>query len=120
MAMPALPLAKLDRDKPVLLPVGQELLRDALRARGKTVTALASELGISRKHLSNVLNGHASPSLALLLALCEAVGVDPALVICLLERGPGPKPAPYGSMKGTIEVLGDPTAPMEGWEMLED
>jgi hypothetical protein len=48
------------------------------------------------------------------------VGVDPVLLFCLLERGAGPEPARYGSMKGTIEVLGDPTEPMEGWEMLED
>lgn len=42
-------------------------------------------------------------------ALRDAVGVDPE-----------PLPAPYGSMKGTIEILGDPTLPMEHWEMLED
>ena len=57
--MPALPAAKLDADKPVLLPVGRELVRRAMRARGLTVTALAAEVGISRKHLSNILNGHA-------------------------------------------------------------
>jgi transcriptional regulator with XRE-family HTH domain len=117
--MPALPLATLDQRKPSLLPVGCGLVRRAMQARGLSVTALSSELGITRKHLSNVLNGHAPPSLALMRALGDAVGVDPVLLFCLLERGPGPKPAPYGSMKGTIEVLGDPTEPMEGWEMLE-
>lgn len=60
--MAALPLAKLRQNQPVLLPVGRELLRDALRARRKAVTALAAELGISRKHLSNVLNGRARHS----------------------------------------------------------
>jgi transcriptional regulator with XRE-family HTH domain len=105
--MPARPAAKLDA-KPVLLPVGCEVVRRAMRVR------------ISRKHLSNVLNGQAPPSLALLRALGEAVGVDPVLLFCLLARGPGPEPARYGSMKGTIEVVGDPTEPMEGWEMLED
>jgi transcriptional regulator with XRE-family HTH domain len=118
--MSALSLAKLDLHKPALLPVAQDLLRDAVRARGKTVTALALELGISRKHLSNVLNGHASPGLALLRALGAAVGVEPALLVCLLDRGPDRELAPYGSMNGTIEVLGDPTEPMEHWEMLED
>ncbi len=118
--MSALPLARLDLHKPALLPAAQDLLRAALRARGKTVTALALELGISRKHLSNVLNGHAPPGVSLLRALGTAVGVDPALLICLLDRGPDREPAPYGSMKGTIEVLGDPTEPMEHWEMLED
>jgi transcriptional regulator with XRE-family HTH domain len=117
--MPALPAAKLDQHKPVLLPVAQDLLRDALRARGKTVTALASELGISRKHLSNVLNGNAPPSLSLMLALGTAVGVEPALLVCLLDRGREAEPARYGCMKGTIEVLCDPTEPMTDWEMLE-
>ena len=118
--MPALPAAKLDVDKPVLLPVGCEVVRRAMRARGLSVTALAAQLGISRKHLSNVLGGHVPPRLALMRALGEAVGVDPVLLFCLLARGSGPEPAPYGSMKGTIEVLADPTEPMEGWEMLED
>ena len=117
--MPALPAANLDA-KPVLLPVVRELVRRAMQARGLSVTALAAEVGISRKHLSNVLNGHAPPSLALMRALGDTVGVDPVLLFCLLERGAGPEPARYGSMKGTIEVLGDPTEPMEGWEMLED
>jgi transcriptional regulator with XRE-family HTH domain len=117
--MPARPAAKLDA-KPVLLPVGRDLVRRAMGAHGLSVTALAAQLGISRKHLSNVLNGQAPPSLALLRALGEAVGVDPVLLFCLLARGPGPEPARYGSMKGTIEVVGDPTEPMAGWEMLED
>ncbi|MGH6903186.1 MAG: helix-turn-helix domain-containing protein [Geminicoccaceae bacterium] len=118
--MPALPLAKPDPHSPALLPMAQELLRDALRAKGKTVTAMAVELGISRKHLSNVLNGHAPPSLSLMQALGTTVGVAPALLVCLLDRGPEPEPAPYGFMKGSIEVLCDPTEPMEDWEMLED
>jgi transcriptional regulator with XRE-family HTH domain len=102
------------------LPVGRDLLRRAMQARGLSVTALAAKLGISRKHLSNVLNGHAPPSLALMRALGDAVGIDPVLLFCLLERVAGPEPARYGSMEGTIKVLGDPTEPMEGWEMLED
>ena len=117
--MPALPAATLDA-KPVLLPVGCEVVRRAMRARGLSVTALAAKLGVSRKHLSNVLNGHAPPSLGLLRGFGGAAGVDPVLLFCLLEGAPGPEPARYGSMKGTIEVLGDPTEPMEGWEMLED
>ena len=56
--MPAL-AASLDADKPVLLPVGCDLVRRAMRARGLSVTALAATLGVSRKHLSNVLNGRA-------------------------------------------------------------
>jgi plasmid maintenance system antidote protein VapI len=120
MAMPALPLAKLDRDKPRLLPVGQELLRDALRVRRKTVTALAAELGLSRKHLSNVLNGHAAIAMPLLQRLGEALGVEPELVVCLLDHGAEPRPDPYGFMPGWIVAHDDLTLPMEGWEMLED
>jgi transcriptional regulator with XRE-family HTH domain len=117
--MAALPLAKLDPDKPVLLPIAQDLLRDALRAQHKTVTTLAAEVGISRKHLSNVLNGAAPPGLRLLLVLGAASGVEPELLISLLDYGPEPEPAPYGCMKGTIEVLCDPTEPMTDWEMLD-
>jgi lambda repressor-like predicted transcriptional regulator len=120
LTMPALSLAEVDADKPVLLPVGRDLVRRAMRARGLSVTALAEKLGVSRKHLSNVLNGHTPPSISLLRALGDTSGVDPVLLFCLLKRGPGPKPARYGAMKGTITVLGDPTEPMEGWEMLED
>ena len=40
-----------------LTPDGQRYLREKLAERGKTVTALAVELGVSRKHLSNILNG---------------------------------------------------------------
>jgi transcriptional regulator with XRE-family HTH domain len=118
--MPALPLAKLGQHKPVLLPVAQELLRDALRARGKTVTALACELGISRKHLSNVLNGHAPVAVPLMQQLCDALGVEPELMVCLLDHGPEPRPDPYGFMPGWIVAHDDLTLPMEDWEMLED
>jgi hypothetical protein len=56
-AGPALPFAKLDRGKAVLLPIAQDLLRYALRAQRNSVTAFTAELGMSRKHISNVLNG---------------------------------------------------------------
>jgi transcriptional regulator with XRE-family HTH domain len=117
--MPALPLAKL-QDKPVLLPVAQGLLRDALRARGKTVTALACELGISRKHLSNVLNGHAPVAVPLMQQLSDALGIDPELMVCLLDHGPEPRPDPNGFMPGWIVAHDDLTLPMEDWEMIED
>jgi transcriptional regulator with XRE-family HTH domain len=118
--MPALQLAKLDRGKPVLLPVAQDLLRDALRAKGKTVTALAAELRVSRKHLSKVLNGHARATISLMHHLCAAVGIEPELLFCLLDHGAEPRPDPYGFMPGWIVAHGDLTLPMEDWEMLED
>jgi len=114
------PTVVLDEAKPVLLPVGRDLVRRAMQERNLSVTALAAKIGVTRKHLSNVLNGHVPPSVALLRALGDASGVDSVLLFCLLRRRPGPKPARYGSMKGSIKVIGDPTEPMEGWEMLED
>ena len=118
MAVPS--FAKLDQDRPVLLPAAQGLLRDALRAQGKTVTALAFELGISRKHCSNVLNGHAPLLEPLLGRVAQVTGVDPVLLRAAVRTQPTRPPGPYGAMRGTIEVLDDPTAPMEHWEMLED
>ena len=118
--MPALPAADLDADKPVLLPVGRDYLRDAMRARRMTVTSLAAALGISRKHLSNVLNGRAPLIDPLLRRLCRALGVEPEFVICLTHAGPPPQPARHGFMKGWILWHGDLTEPMTDWEMLED
>lgn len=119
--MAALPAAKLVADKPVLLTGGQDYVRKQMRARGSTVTALARELGISRKHLSNVLNGHAPLIDPLLRRLCRTLGISPSFLVCLLDDGvrPGPESS-YGCMKGTIVWHGDLTEPMEGWEMLED
>jgi transcriptional regulator with XRE-family HTH domain len=117
--MPAL-AATLDADKPVLLPVGQELLRDAMQARGLSVTALAATLGVSRKHLSNVLNRRAPLVEPLAHRLASAVEVDPVLLEAAI-RVPRRIPlARYGAMKGWIVAHGDLTEPMEGWDMLED
>jgi len=62
----------------VLLAAGQNYLRKAMRERGITVTALANELGVSRKHLSNVLNGRAPLIDPLLHRLCRALSIAPA------------------------------------------
>ena len=106
--------------KPVLSEMARDVVRDAMRARGKTVTALAGELGISRKHLSNVLNGHAPLVDPLLRRLGEATGVSAELLLALLDYGRPPEPAPFGALRGWIVAHGDLTEPMEGWEMLED
>jgi transcriptional regulator with XRE-family HTH domain len=119
MPMPALPFAPIDPDAPALSPVGQELLRDALRRTGMTVTALAVRLGVSRKHLSNVLNGHAPLGLPLMQRLCEALRLEPELLLCLLDDGAAPRPDPVRFMPGWIAEHGDLTAPMDGWETLE-
>jgi transcriptional regulator with XRE-family HTH domain len=118
--MPALAAAKLDADKPVLLPVGCGLVRRAMQARGLSVTALAAQLGISRKHLSNVLNGRAPLVEPLLGRLAEAADVDPVLLGATIRAPRRVPPARHGAMKGWIVAHGDLTEPMQDWEMLED
>jgi transcriptional regulator with XRE-family HTH domain len=118
--MSARPLAKREQDKPVLLPAAQELLRGAMRARSLSVTALAAKLGLSRKHISNVLNGHGPIAMPLMQQLCQALDIEPELLVCLLDHGPEPRPDPYGFMPGWIVAHDDLTLPMEDWEMLED
>jgi DNA-binding Xre family transcriptional regulator len=121
-AMSTLPAAKLECDKPTLLPVGRDYLRKKMRERDTTVTALAEELGISRRHLSNVLNGHAPLIDPILHRLCRALLVSPAFLICFLDDGVRPELGRswYGCMKGSVLWHGDLTEPMEDWEMLED
>jgi transcriptional regulator with XRE-family HTH domain len=118
--MSALPAAGLHPDKPILLPVGCDLVRRAMQARGLTVTMLAAGAGISRKHLSNILNGHAPLVEPLLGRLAKATGIDPVLLRATVRARPKGPLARYGAMRGTIEVLCDPTEPMAHWEMLED
>ena len=119
--MPAATAVPLHQVKPVLLGVGQSFLRRLMRECGLTVTALATELGISRKHLSNILNGCVPLLEPLLGRLCQALAIDRSLLFCLLDDGVRPPArSACGCMQGSIEVIEDPTEPMEGWEMLED
>jgi transcriptional regulator with XRE-family HTH domain len=118
--MPAVSAATLDTDKPVLLAVGRDLVRRAMRARGLSVTALAAEIGISRKHLSGILNGRAPLVEPLAHRLAEAADVDPVLLGSTIRAPRRVAPARHGAMKGWIVAHGDLTEPMEGWEMLED
>ena len=117
--MSALPATRLDVEKPILLPVGRDYLRNEMRERDATVSSLAKAVGVSRKHLSNVLNGHTPLLEPLLGRLCQALMIEPSFLVCLLDYGPEPQPASYGAMEGTVEILADPTEPIEGWEMLE-
>ena len=119
--MSALPAVGIEVAKPILRPVGQSYLHKAMRERDTTLTALAKELGISRKHLSNVLNGRAPLIDPLLHRLCRALMVSPAFLVCLLDDGVRPESgqSSYGCMKGSILWHDDLTEPMEDWEMLE-
>jgi DNA-binding Xre family transcriptional regulator len=120
--MSAFPAVELESDKPNLRPVGRNYLRKKMRERDTTVTALARELGISRKHLSNVLNGHAPLIDPLLHRLCRALLVSPSFLVSLLDDGVRPKPgySSYGCMKGSVLWHDDLTDPMDDWEVLED
>ncbi len=104
-----------------LLPAGQAVLMEAIRARATTVTAVADGLGVSRKHLSNVLHGRASLSGGLLHTLARAVGVSPDLLHALATPSSGPYPvAEPGYARGMIVDHGDLTEPIDGWEIAED
>jgi hypothetical protein len=102
------------------LPVGRDLVQRAMRPCGRTVTALAAKLGIARKHLSNILNGHAPLVEPLAHRLAEAVRVDRVLLAATIRPPRRVPPVRYGFMKGSVVAHGDLTEPMEGWAMLED
>jgi addiction module HigA family antidote len=54
-----------------------EFLRDLyMEAAGVTVTAAADALGVSRKHLSSILNGHAAVTADMALRLAAVFGND--------------------------------------------
>ena len=65
-----------------------------MAGRQVTVTGLAAEIGVSRKHLSNVLNGHVPLIDPLLGRLCRALWVERSFLVCLTHAGPMPEPAP--------------------------
>lgn len=115
-----MPVAQLDHQVACLLSPGQDVVRAALRERGLTVTGLAAELGISRKHLSNLVNGRVPLVDPLRARLCTLLGIEPELMACLVHDGRTDAPAPHGALKGTVVVSGDLTAPMEGWQILEN
>ena len=115
-----MPVAQLDDHVAHLLPPGQDVVRAALLERGQTVTGLAAELGVSRKHVSNLVNGRAPLVDPLRARLCTLLGIEPELMACLVHDGRTDTPAPHGAMKGTVVVSGDLSAPMEGWQILED
>jgi transcriptional regulator with XRE-family HTH domain len=60
----------------------QALIRWELRAQGRTQTAMAEHLGFSQKHVSQMLTGRTSISLANLFEICAYLGlsvtIDPA------------------------------------------
>lgn len=100
--------------KDTLLPHGRFLVERPMRAQGLSVTGLAVRLGVSRKHLSNILGGKVPLSEDLAERLALALDLDPTHLIIL--RHDGIVPPPLSAMKPMrIEILCDPTEPIEGW-----
>jgi transcriptional regulator with XRE-family HTH domain len=97
-----------------LLPIGRELVGERMAGRGLTVTALALQLGVSRKHLSMVLHGHAPLGEALAMRLARSVGLDDDELLDF--RHDGIVPGPLASIAPMyVRVLADPTEPIEDW-----
>ena len=110
---------RVNHETPVLSAAGQNALRRVRERRGLPVGALAAELGISRKHLSQVLNGRAPLMGTLAARLPAALGLSPELVGALLKRPrtTARPPIGRGCAKGMIEVREeDPTSPLPVWE----
>jgi transcriptional regulator with XRE-family HTH domain len=76
-----------EADAPWLRHLRAEV-RARLEARHATQASLAEHLGISAKHLNQILGGHVNGSPALLARIAEAVGVQIAVVIT--DREPVP------------------------------
>lgn len=57
-----------------------ELLRAQLKSRGMTQESLRREVGVSRQTLTNVLSGNQDYKLTTLLAVCDRLGLELALV----------------------------------------
>lgn len=56
---------------------GETIRKDCIEPLGLTVTKAAEGLGVSRKHLSNLLNGHVGISPEMAIRLSKAFGGSP-------------------------------------------
>jgi transcriptional regulator with XRE-family HTH domain len=100
--------------KDTLLPHGRFLVDRAMRRQGLSVTGLALKLGVSRKHISNVLGAKVPLGEGLAERLALALDLDPGDLVIL--RHDGVVPPPLESFKPMkIEILGDPNEPIPGW-----
>ena len=65
------------------IPPGQLLVSDFLEPRRLSIKALADQIGLTRKHLSNIVHGHVRITPATAARLARALGTSPALWINL-------------------------------------
>ncbi|RKR75231.1 helix-turn-helix domain-containing protein [Frondihabitans australicus] len=87
------------------------VLRAARRAAGLTLAQLAERAGVSQPHLSQMENGKASPSIATLFRLADALGVTPqdllpptdASEVVVVRRG-SPTPSPMSDLPNAARV----------------
>jgi len=57
-----------------------EVLRDLyLKPLGVSITASADALGVTRKHISEIVNGHAPVSADMAIRLAGALGTEPEI-----------------------------------------
>ena len=57
-----------------------EILRDLyLKPLGVSITAAADALGVTRKHVSEIVNGHAPVSADMAIRLAGALGTEPKI-----------------------------------------
>lgn len=97
-----------------LLPVGQDFLMRELEAARLTVTALASELGVSRKHASGLLHGQApmTPAMAAGIAGILPVALEEIMALTIRDQ----PSAEIEELDLRVAVLGNLTEPSEDWE----
>jgi transcriptional regulator with XRE-family HTH domain len=100
--------------KEALLPHGRHLLERAMRGQGFSITGFALKLGVSRKHLSNVLGGKVPLGADLADLIAGELDLGPEHLRVLRHDGVTP-----GRRKGAspfgIVTLGDPTEPIPDW-----
>ena len=68
--------------------LGEEIRR-AREAAGLTQEALADRAGIHRTYVSLVERDKKSPTVAMLLRICHAIGVRPSTIVAAIEGGTG-------------------------------
>ena len=75
-------MANFRRNRRPTVP-GEILVEHYMVPNNLTVTALARELGVSRKHLSDIVHGHVRITPAMAVRLAKVLGTSPTLWVNL-------------------------------------